>query len=98
MSAQAPHPSRVDLRFDHWYDYAEMTEAMQALTAAYPELLTMRSLGKSVGDRNIWLITLNNPKTGSDREKTAMFTGSVADIVDRQTHQVRHVLVLNRAD
>ena len=73
MSAQAPHPSRVDLRFDHWYDYAEMTEAMQALTAAYPELLTMRSLGKSVGDRNIWLITLNNPKTGSDREKTAMF-------------------------
>jgi len=71
--AQAPHPSRVDLRFDHWYDFAEMTRAMEDLTAAYPELLTMRSLGKSVGDRDIWLVTLNNPETGSDREKTAMF-------------------------
>ena len=72
-AAQAPHPSRVDLHFDHWYDYAEMTKAMEELTAAYPELLTMRSLGKSVGDRDIWLVTLNNPDTGSDREKTAMF-------------------------
>jgi hypothetical protein len=50
-----------------------MTNALESLTAAYPELLTMRSLGKSVGDRDIWLITLNNPETGSDREKTAMF-------------------------
>jgi hypothetical protein len=71
--AQAPHPSRVDLRFDHWYDYAEMTKAMQDLTAEYPELLTMDSLGQSVGGREIWIVTLNNPKTGSDREKTAMF-------------------------
>ena len=23
--AQAPYPSEVDLRFDHWYDYEEMT-------------------------------------------------------------------------
>ena len=64
--AQAPHPSRVDLRFDHWYDYAEMTKAMQDLTAEYPELLTMHSLGQSVGGREIWIVTLNNPKTGSD--------------------------------
>jgi len=71
--AQAPHPSRVDLRFDHWYDYAEMTQALHDLTAAYPELLAMQTLGKSVGGRDIWLVTMNNPETGSDREKTAMF-------------------------
>lgn len=71
--AQAPYPSKVDLRFNHWYDHAEMTKALKDLTAAYPELLTMRSLGKSVGGRDLWLVTLNNPKTGKDTDKAAMF-------------------------
>ncbi len=71
--AQAPYPSKVDLRFDHWYDYAEMTQALHDLVEAYPELLTIKSIGKSIGDRDIWLVTLNNPATGGDRDKTAMF-------------------------
>ena len=71
--AQAPYPSKVDLRFDHWYDYAEMTQALHDLVDAYPNLLSMESIGKSVGGRDLWLVTLNNPATGSDREKTAMF-------------------------
>jgi len=72
-SAQYPYPSKVDLRFDHWYDYTEMTEALHALTDAYPELLTIESIGQSVGGRDIWLITLNNPETGLDTDKAAMF-------------------------
>ena len=71
--AQAPYPSKVDLRFDHWYDYEEMTKALHELVLAYPELLTIKSIGQSVGGRELWLVTLNNPETGSDREKTAMF-------------------------
>jgi hypothetical protein len=71
--AQAPYPSKVDLRFDHWYDYAEMTTALHNLVEAYPELLAIQSIGKSVGDRDIWLVTLNNPSSGGDRDKTAMF-------------------------
>ncbi len=74
-AAQYPHESRVDLRFDHWYDYAEMTAAVRSLVAAYPELLSLESIGRSVGDRDIWLVTLNNEATGSDRDKTAMFIG-----------------------
>jgi len=71
--AQSPYPSKVNLRFDHWYDYAEMTQALHDLVDAYPELLTIESIGNSVGGKELWLITLNNPETGSDREKTAMF-------------------------
>ncbi len=71
--AQYPHKSKVNLHFDQWYDYAEMTDAMHSLANAYPELLSIQSLGKSVAGRDIWLITLNNPKTGSDTDKTAMF-------------------------
>jgi len=72
-TAQAPYPSKVNLHFNHWYDYAEMTKALHDLTAAYPELLSIQSLGKSVGGRDIWCVTLNNPKTGADTDKAAMF-------------------------
>ena len=71
--AQYPYPSKVDLRFDHWYDYQEMTKALHDLVAAYPELLSIQSLGQSVAGREMWLVTINNPGTGPDTEKTAMF-------------------------
>ncbi len=71
--AQYPWPSRTDLRFDHWYDYQEMTKALHDLAGAYPELVTLQSIGKSVAERDIWLVTINNPKTGPDTGKTAIF-------------------------
>jgi hypothetical protein len=71
--AQYPYPSKVDLRFDHWHDYEQMTEALQDLAEAYPELLTLDSIGKSVAGRDLWLVTLNNPETGPDSEKAAIF-------------------------
>lgn len=72
-AAQYPYPSKVDLRFDHWYDYEEMTAALHDLAAAYPDLLRLESLGKSVAGRDLWLVTINNPETGPDTAKTAMF-------------------------
>ncbi len=71
--AQYPWPSKVDLRFDHWYDYEEMTRALHDLAEAYPDLMTVESIGKSVAGRDIWLATINNAKTGPDTAKTAMF-------------------------
>ncbi|MDP6602548.1 MAG: M14 family metallopeptidase [Phycisphaerales bacterium] len=71
--AQYPHESRVDLRFDHWYDYEDMTRSLHRLVTAYPELLSIETIGKSVGGRDLWLVTLNNPKTGTADSKTAMF-------------------------
>ena len=70
---QFPYPSKVDLRFDHWYDYQEMTTALHDLVEAYPELLKIESIGTSVAGRDIWLVTLNNASTGADTDKPAMF-------------------------
>jgi len=67
------HPSRVSIPFDHLYDFDEMTKALRDLTNAYPELLTMQSIGRSFEGRDLWLITLNNPKTGPDTAKPAMY-------------------------
>ena len=62
--AQFEYESKVDLRFDKYYSYEEMTDAMRQLVDAYPEFLSMESLGQSVGGREMWLVTLNNPETG----------------------------------
>ena len=45
VAAQAPHPSRVPLQFDHLYDYEEISKALHDLARAYPELLTIQSIG-----------------------------------------------------
>ena len=53
-TAQMDHPSKVDLTFNKWYDYEEMTKALHDLAAAYPDLLTLESIGQSYGGLEIW--------------------------------------------
>ena len=67
-----PSP-KVPIAFNRLYDYPELVEAMRALVAGHPDLLSMASVGKSVEGREMWCITVNNPKTGTDRSKPAMY-------------------------
>ena len=72
-AAQQQVPSRTNLTFNHYYSYEEMTAALHQLVAAYPELLSIRSIGKSYEGRDLWVVTVNNPKTGADTDKRAMY-------------------------
>jgi hypothetical protein len=63
----------VPLRFDHYYTYEQIGEALQALHAAYPGLTTVESVGKSEEGREIWAMTVNNPKTGPALEKPGVY-------------------------
>jgi len=72
-SAQQQVPSRVDVSWNRFYDYDEMTQIIHDLVDAYPELLSLESLGKSEQGRDMWLITLNNSKTGEAKDKPAMY-------------------------
>ena len=65
--------AKVPIAFNRLYDYPELVEAMRALAKGYPDFFTMTSIGKSVEGRDLWCLTLNNPKTGSDRSKPAMY-------------------------
>jgi zinc carboxypeptidase len=76
----APGPGRGDLpdpkvplRFDRFYDYDEMTDALKRLVAAYPDFLTLSSIGKTWEGRDLWLVTIDNPKTGPDTSKPAFY-------------------------
>ena len=72
-TAQQQVPSLVDVAWNRYYDYEEMTKVIHDLVDAYPELLTLESLGKSELGREMWMITLNNPKTGPASEEPAMY-------------------------
>ena len=67
-----PKP-KVDLTFNHLYDYPDLEAALKKLAAAHPDLLKLDSLGKSVEGRDMWCMTINNAKTGPDRGKAAMY-------------------------
>ena len=62
-----------DLRFDHLYRYDELTDALEALAAAHPELMTLEPSGTSYEGRTIWLATVTNTATGPHDEKPAVF-------------------------
>lgn len=63
----------VPLRFDRYYSYRETNIALQELHKAYPELTKLDLVGKSEENREIWALTINNPKTGEVLEKPGVY-------------------------
>ena len=63
----------VPLRFDHYYTYDQVGQALRVLRDAYPQLATVESIGKSEEGRDIWAMTVNNPKTGAPKDKPGVY-------------------------
>ncbi len=61
------------IRFDRFYKYDEITALLQQYASEYPDLVVLRSMGKSYEGRDIWLLTVTNFKTGLDTEKPAFY-------------------------
>lgn len=64
---------KVNLSFNRYYDWEQVGEALKKLEKAYPKFLTLRSIGKSYQGREIWYMTINNPDTGDEMDKCAMY-------------------------
>ena len=71
---QPDRDPNVNLRWDRYYDYDQVTDALEQLVDAYPQFLTLESIGESWEGRDIWLVTINNPETGPDHEKAAFYS------------------------
>ncbi len=63
----------VPLRFDRYYSYDEVNEALKILHKAYPKLTKLEVLGKSEEGRDIYALTINNPKTGDELDKPGVY-------------------------
>jgi hypothetical protein len=69
----APQSPKVDARWNRFYDYTEATALLKQLTQAHPEAARLKSLGRSYGGRKLWLLTVTDRSTGSDRHKPAFW-------------------------
>ncbi len=63
----------VPLRFDMYYSYDQVNEALQALHQKYPELSSLDLVGYSEEDRAIYALTISNPKTGDHLSKPGVY-------------------------
>jgi len=63
----------VPLRFDRYYNLAEVEEALRALHNAYPNLTQLDVVGKSEEGREIYALTINNPATGNELDKPGVY-------------------------
>jgi hypothetical protein len=78
MGAQQPASGsdpqfKVRLDFNRWHDVAELKSDFESLAKAWPKFVKVTSLGKSHGQRDIILVTVNNPDTGAEMSKPAMY-------------------------
>ena len=62
----------VEVKFDRFYRYEELSQVLHDFAEKYPELMRLESIGKSHEGRDIWLATVTNFATGPDLEKPAV--------------------------
>jgi hypothetical protein len=64
---------KVKLDFNRWHDVGELYADMQRLQTAFPKFLKLESIGKSFDGRDLMVMTINNPATGPEMAKAAMY-------------------------
>jgi hypothetical protein len=67
------HGVSIPLRFDYYYSYDMVNEALEKLHKAYPRLTQLDLVGKSEEGRSIFCMTVNNPATGKELEKPGIY-------------------------
>ena len=71
VAAKVPEKPKVPLAWDRWYHLDELNDAMRLLAKTWPDLVEVRSIGKSVEGRDMLIAVVTDRKTGADTEKTA---------------------------
>jgi len=74
VRAQGSDPAhKVRLDFNRWHDTEALKQDLLTLEKAYPKFLKYSSMGKSYEGRDMMLMTINNPDTGPELSKAAMY-------------------------
>ncbi|MCK5056411.1 MAG: hypothetical protein KAT34_07140 [Candidatus Aminicenantes bacterium] len=63
------HKVTIPLRFDYYYTFDMVVDALKKLHNAFPALTKLEVVGKSEEGRAIYCMTVNNPKTGKELDK-----------------------------
>ena len=63
----------MELKFNQFYRYAEITAILHEFATQFPDLVQLKSIGKSYEGRDIWTVMITNYKTGPDNLKPAVW-------------------------
>ncbi len=69
----APNNPKVQVSWNRFYDYKDLTSILQNLNKAYPGLSKLESIGRTYEGRDIWCITITNLKSGNELSKPAYY-------------------------
>jgi len=59
--------------YARYRSYDELTQVLKEFEEHYPELLTLKSIGKSLEGRDIWVADVTNKQTGPSEDKPAAY-------------------------
>ncbi|QOR35665.1 hypothetical protein IMX26_02210 [Clostridium sp. 'deep sea'] len=65
--------SNTKISFDHYYKYDELTKYLHSISAEYPNLITLESVGQSYEGREIWALAITNKDSGCANNKPAIY-------------------------
>ncbi|QGJ69820.1 putative carboxypeptidase [Planctomycetales bacterium 10988] len=84
----APMNPKVEVSWNHFYNYEEATQILKKLAEAHPERMKLTTLGKSYGEREMWLATVTNFQEGKADQKPAFYIDGGIHANEIQTVEV----------
>ncbi|MEX2215867.1 MAG: M14 family metallopeptidase [Phycisphaeraceae bacterium] len=73
VPAGSPPAPKVTPHWNKFHSYDEAAALLQQLAKLHPERCRLQSLGKSFGNREMWLLTITNFKSGDETKKPAFW-------------------------
>lgn len=64
-----PAQPKVPVYWNQYHDHAQITKMLHDLSAAYPQLFKVQSIGKSTQGRDMWVATITNFEVGDAERK-----------------------------
>ena len=72
-AAGSPANPKVKASWNHYHTNAGIEALCTEMAKAYPNLVKLQNIGKSVGNRNIWVLTISDFSKGNPDRKPAMW-------------------------
>jgi len=69
----SPMNPKVQAVWNHYHTNAGLEKICKDIAKAYPQLAKLESIGKSVGGRDIWVLTISDFSKGDPNRKPAMW-------------------------
>lgn len=68
-AAGTPADPKVQVSWNRYYTYTGITDLVKKMASAYPDLVTLSSMGKSFQGREMWVLTISDKKAGDPERK-----------------------------